>query len=87
MEFGWRTRENRKEKWIVQWLIRYLVERQDLEWWEKVLTKDDKDGEENPRHKQFINQVVEWVLPESTSADEVSCIVKAFMASELIYVY
>ena len=39
------------------------------------------------RHRQFINQVVEWVLPESTSADEVSCTVKAFMASELIYVY
>ena len=64
-------------------LARYLVERQDLELWAKVLTKDDKDGEEDPHRRQLIDQVVEWALPESTSADEVSCTVKAFMAADL----
>merc|ERR1711957_335775 len=64
-------------------LARYLVERQDLELWAKVLTKDDKDGEEDPHRRQLIDQIVEWALPESTSADEVSCTVKAFMAADL----
>ena len=31
----------------------------------------------------MIDQVVEWTLPESTNADEVSCTVKAFMAADL----
>jgi len=66
-------------------LAKYLVERQDLELWGKVLNK--KEGEENegedPQRRQLIDQVVEWALPESTNADEVSCTVKAFMAADL----
>jgi len=66
-------------------LARYLVERQDLSLWEKVLQKDygDSGEKEDPQRRQLIDQVVEWALPESTSADEVSCTVKAFMAADL----
>mmetsp|Transcript_41540 Transcript_41540/g.125894 ORF Transcript_41540/g.125894 Transcript_41540/m.125894 type:complete len:1727 (-) Transcript_41540:124-5304(-) len=65
-------------------LAKYLVERQDLELWAKVLNKEDtEDGQEDPQRRQLIDQIVEWALPESTSADEVSCTVKAFMAADL----
>merc|ERR1719491_2755459 len=70
-------------------LTRYLVERQDLELWAKVLTKDESaedggaDVEKESQRRQLIDQVVEWALPESESADEVSCTVKAFMAADL----
>jgi clathrin heavy chain len=65
-------------------LARYLVERQDLELWAKVL-KPEEEGEdkEDSSRRQLIDQIVEWALPESTSADEVSCTVKAFMAADL----
>lgn len=65
-------------------LARYLVERQELDLWAKVLNKEEtEDGKEDPQRRQLIDQVVEWALPESTSADEVSCTVKAFMAADL----
>merc|ERR1719199_1396271 len=71
-------------------LARYLVERQDLELWSKVLTKEEPaegeaepDAEKEGKRRQLIDQVVEWALPESTSADEVSLTVKAFMAADL----
>ena len=60
-------------------LARYLVKRQDLELWAKVLTKDDSaedggaDVEKESQGRQLIDQVVELALPESESADEVSC--------------
>jgi len=56
---------------------RYLVERQDLDLWARVLT------EENQYRRQLIDQVVATALPESTVADEVSTTVKAFMAANL----
>jgi clathrin heavy chain len=64
-------------------LARYLVERQDLELWAKVLKKDENVEGEDPQRRQLIDQIVEWALPESTNADEVSCTVKAFMAADL----
>ena len=65
-------------------LAKYLVERQDLELWAKVLNKEEgEDGKEDPNRRQLIDQIVEWALPESTSADEVSVTVKAFMAADL----
>ena len=65
-------------------LAKYLVERQDLELWAKVLNKEEgKEDEEDPQRRQLIDQIVEWALPESTNADEVSCTVKAFMAADL----
>jgi len=74
-------------------LARYLVERQDLELWAKVLNKEESEtdgsvsveeaAEKESQRRQLIDQVVEWALPESESADEVSCTVKAFMAADL----
>ena len=64
-------------------LAKYLVERQDLELWAKVLNKEEGDEGEDPNRRQLIDQIVEWALPESTSADEVSLTVKAFMAADL----
>ena len=64
-------------------LAKYLVERQDLELWAKVLNRKEDEVEEDPQRRQLIDQVVEWALPESTNADEVSCTVKAFMAADL----
>jgi clathrin heavy chain len=65
-------------------LAKYLVERQDLALWAKVLNKEEgKEDQEDPKRRQLIDQVVEWALPESTNADEVSCTVKAFMAADL----
>jgi len=64
-------------------LARYLVERQDLDLWGKVLKPEENVEGEDPQRRQLIDQIVEWALPESTSADEVSCTVKAFMAADL----
>jgi len=64
-------------------LAKYLVERQDMELWAKVLTKDEGEETENPQRRQLIDQIVEWALPESTNADEVGCTVKAFIAADL----
>jgi len=66
-------------------LAKYLVERQDLDLWAKVLNKEEGEEEdkEDPSRRQLIDQIVEWALPESTNADEVSCTVKAFMAADL----
>lgn len=56
---------------------RYLVERQDLELWARVLT------DENEFKAQVVEQVVGTALPESKNPDEVSVTVKAFMAADL----
>ena len=70
-------------------LARYCVERQDADLWARVLQKADDgsenpdDGSENPETRALIDQVVEWALPESTNADEVSATVKAFLAADL----
>ena len=56
---------------------RYLVERQDLDLWGKVLV------EENEFRRQLIDQVVATALPESRLPEEVSTTVKAFMAANL----
>jgi clathrin heavy chain len=65
-------------------LAKYLVERQDLELWAKVLNREDgAEDKDDPQRRQLIDQIVEWALPESTNADEVSCTVKAFMAADL----
>lgn len=64
-------------------LAKYLVERQDMDLWAKVLNKEEGEEKEDPRRRQLIDQIVEWALPESNSADEVSSTVKAFMAADL----
>ena len=54
----------------------------DAALWEKVLQKEE-DGSESVHTRALIDQVVEWALPESTNADEVSCTVKAFLTADL----
>merc|ERR1719217_65505 len=56
---------------------RYLVERQDLDLWAKVLT------EENEHRRPCIDSVVQNALPETKNPDVVSTTVKAFMTADL----
>lgn len=58
-------------------LARYLVERQDLGLWERVLQGD------NPHRRELIDQVTSTALPETKSPDEVSTTVRAFMNAQL----
>ena len=58
-------------------LARYLVERQDLALWERVLTTDFA-----PR-RELIDQVTSTALPETKNPDEVSTTVKAFINAKL----
>merc|ERR1719217_1057185 len=60
---------------------RYLVERQDLELWAKVLTV--VEGEESEHRRPVIDAVVQTALPETKNPDIVSTTVKAFMSADL----
>lgn len=66
-------------------LARYLVERQDLELWTRVLKPEgfDPTAPEAPSRRYLLDQVVQTALPETKNADEVSSTVKAFMANDL----
>merc|ERR1719217_1993163 len=60
---------------------RYLVERQDLELWAKVLTV--VEGEESEHRRPVIDAVVQTALPETKNPDIVSTTAKAFMSADL----
>ena len=62
---------------------RYLVERQDLDLWGKVLTPPEGETEENEHRRALIDSVVQTALPETKNPDVVSTTVKAFMTAEL----
>lgn len=62
--------------WVAQ-QARYVVERQDIDLWQKVLV------EENSHRRQLIDQVVSTALPESKNPEQVSVCVKAFMSNNL----
>lgn len=66
-------------------LARYLVERQDLALWERVLKPEgfDINEPEPPSRRYVLDQVVQTALPESRNPDEVSTTVKAFMQADL----
>ena len=66
-------------------LARYLVEKQDLELWTKVLKPEgvEEGAEEPPSRRYLLDQVVQTALPESKNPDEVSTTVKAFMNCDL----
>ena len=66
-------------------LARYLVERQDLELWGRVLKPEgaDEDVDESPSRRYLIDQIVQTALPETKNPDEVSVTVKAFMQNDL----
>ena len=55
----------------------YLVERKDEPLWAKVLNP------ENPHRREIIDQVVQFVLPQTKDAEEVQVTVRAFMTAEL----
>jgi len=61
-------------------LARYLVERQDLDLWSRVLVEEEANL---AYRRQLIDQVVATALPESRVPEEVSTTVKAFMAANL----
>jgi clathrin heavy chain len=56
---------------------RYLVEQQNNDLWDKVLSPD------NQHRREVIDQVVSTALPECNEAERVSNTVKAFMAASL----
>jgi clathrin heavy chain len=56
---------------------RYLVKRRELELWNQVLAPDSM------HRRSLVDQVVAVAVPESTSADDVSVTVKAFMQNDL----
>lgn len=66
-------------------LARYLVERQDIELWKKVLRPEGfVPGEpEPPSRRYLLDQVVQTALPEAKNPDEVSTTVKAFMQCDM----
>ncbi|KAL4145007.1 hypothetical protein PRNP1_012681 [Phytophthora ramorum] len=64
-------------------LARYLVERQDLDLWGKVLMRQEEGEAGDPNRRALIDQVVQTALPESTKPGEVSTTVHAFMNAEL----
>ncbi|KAE9015521.1 Clathrin heavy chain 1 [Phytophthora rubi] len=64
-------------------LARYLVERQDLDLWGKVLMKQEEGEANHQSRRALIDQVVHSALPESTKSAQVSTTVHAFMNAEL----
>lgn len=87
-----------QENGLYKDLARYLVERQDLDLWRRVLKPEgesegsvDADGNpipaapvvESPSRRYLLDQVVQTALPETKNPDEVSTTVKAFMQNDL----
>jgi len=66
-------------------LARYLVEKQDLELWQRVLKPEgfEAGDAEPPSRRYLLDQVVQTALPETKVAEEVSTTVKAFMQCDL----
>jgi len=65
------------ENAMYKYQARYLVKRADIELWSKVLDS------ENIHRRQLVDQVVGVAVPESPNPEEVSIIVKAFMAADM----
>ena len=74
-----------QENGLFKDLARYLVERQDLTLWMRVLRPEGfVDGApETPSRRYLLDQVVQTALPESKNPDEISSTVKAFMQCDL----
>lgn len=66
-------------------LARYLVEKQDLELWARVLKPEgfDEAAAEAPSRRYLLDQVIQTALPEAQNPDEISTTVKAFMAADM----
>jgi clathrin heavy chain len=74
-----------QENGLFKDLARYLVERQDLDLWVRVLKPEgfDETAPEQPSRRYLLDQVVQTALPETKNADEVSSTVKAFMHCDM----
>lgn len=74
-----------QENGLFKDLARYLVERQDIDLWTRVLRPEGyvEGGPEPPSRRYLLDQVVQTALPETHNADEVSTTVKAFMQCDL----
>jgi len=74
-----------QENGLFKDLARYLVERQDMDLWTRVLRPEgmEEGGPEPPSRRYLLDQVVQTALPETKNPDEVSSTVKAFMQNDL----
>lgn len=74
-----------QENGLFKDLARYLVERQDIELWTRVLRPEGYNPEdpEPPSRRYLLDQVVQTALPEARNPDEVSTTVKAFMQCDM----
>ena len=74
-----------QENGLFKDLARYLVEKQDIELWKRVLKPEGfvEGGEEPPSRRYLLDQVVQTALPETKNAEEVSTTVRAFMECDL----
>jgi clathrin heavy chain len=74
-----------QENGLFKDLARYLVERQDIELWCRVLKPEgfNEGDPEPPSRRYLLDQVVQTALPETHNPDEVSTTVKAFMQCDL----
>merc|ERR1711871_292018 len=66
-------------------LAKYLVEKQDIELWCRVLKPEgfEEGAPEPPSRRYLLDQVVQTALPETKNPDEVSTTVKAFMQCDM----
>eukprot|EP00727_Mastigamoeba_balamuthi_P012396 m51a1_g778 putative clathrin heavy chain (1744) ;mRNA; r:599758-605568 len=62
---------------LFKYQAKYLVERQDLELWARVLSA------ENTFKRQVVDQVVQCALPESKDPDHITTTVRAFMNANM----
>ncbi|KAJ1426287.1 hypothetical protein B484DRAFT_397626 [Ochromonadaceae sp. CCMP2298] len=74
-----------QENGLFKDLARYLVEKQDLDLWQRVLKPEGiAEGEPMPpSHRYLLDQVVQTALPDAKNPDEVSTTVKAFMQCDM----
>ncbi|EMD46427.1 clathrin heavy chain, putative [Entamoeba histolytica KU27] len=62
---------------LFKYQAKYLVEREDLDLWNKVLT------EENEHRKSVVEQVIHTALPECTDPNQILKTVQAFLQNDL----
>jgi len=74
-----------QENGLFKDLARYLVERQDVDLWTRVLRPPgfDPTADESPSRRYLLDQVVQTALPATKNPDEVSTTVRAFMQNDL----
>ena len=74
-----------QENGLFKDLARYLVEKQDLDLWRRVLRPEgmNENDPEPPSRRYLLDQVVQTALPEAKNPDEVSTTVKAFMQCDM----